>query len=349
MNVQYTALKEENNALRTDLHSANSTIGTLEQNVTDLNQSLQTLIEQNGKLKNTVQAANNAIEKLKKHMDSSQTQIQKRIDSQFETLKAEDKKLMENNKSLRTELNASKVIIERLEQSHAESIRNYDAQFTELRVENEAIKTEMVQKYENSEQSIQRLSGEVQQYKQTNDELLETELNEIKSNLSDLVEKEKKSGERIKEIGDSMQSSGDRISKLRSGLNNMDKSLKDVKGNLNSTKSTVDSVNARTRVQTKVLAMNNGWETYGGSHQATAQKIGNVVYLRGRVRGDPSKNTYMLKLPGGWRPPTHQYFACSYHNTDKRCNIAVCRDGDLLFYGSANQWFQLDGITFVVN
>merc|ERR1711972_56374 len=140
---------------------------------------------------------------------------------------------------------------------------------------------------------------------------------------------------------------GKLISELKRSTESLTQNMRTIK---NSVEGVKRDLNQKTQVQTRALPMNNGWETYGGSHQATAQKIGNVVHLRGLVKGDPNNgNSYALKLPGGWRPPTRQNFACSYNETDGRCTILVFEDGDLYLYGSPNRWFRLDGITFVVD
>ena len=96
------------------------------------------------------------------------------------------------------------------------------------------------------------------------------------------------------------------------------------------------------------LNLQNNWIPYNSTFAIPkATKIGNVVYLRGLIRGG-SANTNIAILPDNWRPSRRRVFVSAQSN-NKSCRIDVYPNGHVnLTGGTSENWICLDAVAFVV-
>ncbi|BFH16492.1 hypothetical protein J6TS7_55210 [Paenibacillus dendritiformis] len=90
----------------------------------------------------------------------------------------------------------------------------------------------------------------------------------------------------------------------------------------------------------------NGWEYFGIGATAGYTKIGNVVYLKGKLRnGTPG--TAVFRLPSGYRPKEALLFLCrAYDAGNRSVTVGVDPNGDVSVYDT-NMEIHLDGTVFI--
>ena len=97
------------------------------------------------------------------------------------------------------------------------------------------------------------------------------------------------------------------------------------------------------------LNLQNNWIQYDSVTFAIpkATKIGNVVYLRGLIRGG-SANTNIAILPDNWKPSRRRVFVSAQSN-NKSSRIDVHPNGHVKLNGGITEnWICLDDVAFVV-
>jgi len=96
----------------------------------------------------------------------------------------------------------------------------------------------------------------------------------------------------------------------------------------------------------------NSWVNYGSGYNAVGYFKDNlgIVHLRGLVK-DGTINTTVFQLPNGYRPAYKEMHTSSAKQGGVyvigRCDIDS--SGNVTAYGSANEYFSFDGITFRAN
>ncbi|WP_213430358.1 hypothetical protein, partial [Paenibacillus dendritiformis] len=92
----------------------------------------------------------------------------------------------------------------------------------------------------------------------------------------------------------------------------------------------------------------NGWEYFGIGATAGYTKIGNVVYLKGKLRnGTPG--TAAFRLPSGYRPKEALLFLCRAYDAGNRpVTVGVDPNGDVSVYDT-NMEIHLDGTVFIAS
>ena len=366
-NQSIAGLRTELNVLSHSVEDANDMLDNLNEKVNvsrkelkestdagfaELNKKNEELVERNGALKTAFDAVIDALVQHQEQSDRAIQEIKQRVDEEVADLREVNEVLWERNEQ-------SNEAIQGLKQSAHQSNETIIGSKTELSTTSDALRESAE---DATNEVMDNLNGRVGSHEDELKDSTNEQFTELKEQNEDLTERLQTELDAAKTSIEFLEHDVAALKQSVLGLNAMNgkliselkRSTESLTQNMRTIKNSVEGVkrdlNQKTQVQTRALPMNNGWETYGGSHQATAQKIGNVVHLRGLVKGDPNNgNSYALKLPGGWRPPTRQNFACSYNETDGRCTILVFEDGDLYLYGSPNRWFRLDGITFVVD
>ena len=104
----------------------------------------------------------------------------------------------------------------------------------------------------------------------------------------------------------------------------------------------------------------NSWVNYGGGHQTCAyRKVGDIVYIRGLVKGGTASGTStgnVFVLPVGMRPSAQEIWTVLASNSvvgDGRARVDVFTDGSVrvvaMGTNSTTAYLSLAGIAFAVN
>ena len=90
----------------------------------------------------------------------------------------------------------------------------------------------------------------------------------------------------------------------------------------------------------------NGWEYFGIGAAAGYTKIGNVVYLKGKLRNGTA-GSVVFRLPSGYRPKEALLFLCRAYDTGNRSvTVGVDPNGDVSVYDT-NKEVHLEGTIFI--
>lgn len=143
------------------------------------------------------------------------------------------------------------------------------------------------------------------------------------------------------------------MNEIKQVVNNNYNEVGNISGLNTSDKTSV--VNAINEVSDKIK--DTGWNTAslntGFTHSALAsagdlmyRRIGNVVYIKGSVKGFTSSSTVCTQLPNGYRPPSRIDFYGS-ESGNYIAKFIVGADGGISYLGgtrgsvAATQWFNL--------
>lgn len=98
---------------------------------------------------------------------------------------------------------------------------------------------------------------------------------------------------------------------------------------------------------TATPAFQNGWANYGSGYQvAQYRKIGDIVYLRGFIKGTVNANTIFI-LPAGFRPVAYVHTIGPNGSAGGWSQIRVGPGGDLVnMIGDGSTWVSIDMVSF---
>lgn len=97
------------------------------------------------------------------------------------------------------------------------------------------------------------------------------------------------------------------------------------------------------------MVLENDWENYGGSFDvASYKKIGNLVILRGLVKGGTTKTT-IFTMPTGFRPSAAKIIPAT-SSSGNTVELRVEKSGDVhVNSGTLSSWVSLDSVIYYVD
>lgn len=99
----------------------------------------------------------------------------------------------------------------------------------------------------------------------------------------------------------------------------------------------------------------NDWHNDNSQNPAQYRKVGNIVYLRGLVYNGGNSNRNVAQLPNGYFPTnlvSNLYFITRISSSIQSSpSVQITKQGVLTAPGNMadGQWFELDGISFLIN
>lgn len=103
------------------------------------------------------------------------------------------------------------------------------------------------------------------------------------------------------------------------------------------------------------LVFLNSWHNDNAQNPAQYRKVGKIVYLRGLVYNGGSSNRNVAQLPDGYFPKNlvgNLYFLTRISGSiQANPSVQITKQGVLTAPANMTngQWFELDGISFLVN